>query len=69
MVFLKLEVSCVFAASPMARCLGPKATRDLWWNEKTKDQMMVWNEDIRSGAVRDLVDDDIDSPISRNTDL
>ena len=29
MVFLKLDVSCVLAGSPMARCLGPKATRDL----------------------------------------
>ena len=28
-VFLKLDVSCVFAASPIARCFGPKATRDL----------------------------------------
>jgi len=29
MVFLKLEVSWVFAGSPMARCLGPKPMRDL----------------------------------------
>lgn len=29
MVFLKLDVSWVFAGSPMARCLGPNATRDL----------------------------------------
>jgi hypothetical protein len=29
MVFLKLEISCVFAGSPMARCLTPKEIRDL----------------------------------------
>lgn len=29
MVFLKLEISCVFAGSPMARCLMPKEIRDL----------------------------------------
>jgi hypothetical protein len=29
MVFLKFEVSCVFAASPIARCFGPNATSDL----------------------------------------
>lgn len=29
MVFLKLDVSCVLAASPMERCFGPKPTSDL----------------------------------------
>jgi len=28
-VFLKLEISCVFAGSPMERCLRPKEIRDL----------------------------------------
>jgi hypothetical protein len=32
-VFLKLEVSWVLAASPMARTLGPKATSDLFQNQ------------------------------------
>jgi len=29
MVFLKFETSCVFASSPIARCLGPKETSEL----------------------------------------
>lgn len=33
-VFLKLEVSNVFADSPMDRCLGPKETSDLIQSDK-----------------------------------
>lgn len=29
-VFLKFEISCVFADSPIARCFGPNETRALY---------------------------------------
>ena len=66
MVFLKLEVSWVFAGSPIARCLGPKPTSELRECEARRGRRAMH---ARGGAIRDLVYDDVDAAVSCDANL
>lgn len=66
MVFLKLDVSWVFADSPIDRCLGPKATKDLAKVRKGQERIKPY---ARRSAIGDFIGDDIDTSMSRDTNL
>lgn len=68
MVFLKFDVSCVLAGSPMARVFGPKATNDLGSRRERRVYAMGW-QDLRCSAIRDFIGDDIDPAVSGDADL
>lgn len=76
-VFLKLDVSCVLADSPIMRERGPNATSDLRDEGESalaqgcaaRVAARVGEWDARSRAVRDLVDEDVDATVAGGTDL
>lgn len=68
-VFLKLEVSCVFADSPIARCFWPKPTKDLKSARIGKREQRNRGEYARRSTIRNLVGDNIDASMSCDTNL
>jgi len=59
-VFLRLDISCVFAASPRYLLLGPKPTSDLKYRQ-ILDSLTVESRNLRCSPVRNLVCDLEDS--------
>jgi len=67
-VFLKLEVSWVLAASPIKRCFVLYATKDLHSFSMTHTTYVL-ELHVRCGTIRHFVDDDIYSSMSSDTNL
>lgn len=72
MVLRKLDVSRVFADSPMARCLGPKEMRELHGKMTATGKQTERDgegQHVRGGTVGYFVDNDVDSTRSCYADL
>lgn len=70
-VLRKFDVSCVFAASPRMRDLGPNATRELHASERVRLDLeaILVTRGLRRSTVRDFVDENVDTTVASGTDL
>lgn len=68
-MFLKFDVSCVFAASPIERILGPKPISDLQKDSELEVLADVGQHHVRCLSIRDLIGDNIDTAVSGDTNL
>lgn len=67
-VFLKLDVSSVLAASPIERDLGPNETRDLQETRQLRENGNA-RVHVRSSSIRRLVYNHINSSLPRHANL